>query len=156
MTNKYHRRRTWTQRLTSSPKATNQRAQLCAIIFALEQARTKAEQLRSRPEMDITIHTDSKYVYGCMTQWCFKWMSNEFKNRMGGEIANRDLIEKALLLEGKVLEFGTVDWDWVPRGRNRVANAVANGVVRRMEPGYVASGSDSPIRQAWEVEEEGW
>ena len=77
-------------------------------------------------------------------------MRNGFRSSMGREVANRDLIERALLLEGDVLGAGTVDWVWVPRSRNEVAEAVVDGVLDEMEPGYVGSGSDSPIRASWE------
>ncbi|CAF9928220.1 MAG: hypothetical protein ALECFALPRED_003982 [Alectoria fallacina] len=150
MTNKYSHRTIWTRRLPSSPVPTSQRAKLCAIILALEQAQLKAQQMRSRPHMDITILTDSKYVIGCMTEWCQKWMRNGFRSSRGREVANRDLIERALLLEGDVLGAGTVDWVWVPRSRNEVAEAVVDGVLDEMEPGYEDSGSDSPIRASWE------
>ena len=150
MTNKYGHRTTWTDRLPSSPAPTGHRAQLSAIILALEQAKAKAQQMPSCPDMDISIFTDSTYVIGCMTQWCFRWMRNGFQNHRGREIANRDLVEKALLLEGEVLAAGTVDWVWVPRDRNGVAHAVVNGELDQMEPGYVNSDSDAPIRPAWE------
>ena len=77
-------------------------------------------------------------------------MRNGFRSSRGREVANRDLIERALLLEGDVLGAGTVDWVWVPRSRNEVAEAVVDGVLDEMEPGYEDSGSDSPIRASWE------
>lgn len=145
MTNKYGHSTTWTHRLPSTPTPTSQRAQLCAIILALERAQTKAQQMRSGPNMDIIIITSSKYAVGCMTQWCWKWMRNGFRNQRGREISNRDLIEKALVLEGEVLGAGTVEWRWVPRAQNGEAEDVVNGVLDEMEPGYEASDSDAPI-----------
>ena len=73
-------------------------------------------------------------------------MRNGFRNHRGREIADRDLVERALVLEGEVLEAGTIDWVWVPRGRNGVAHVVVNGELDQMEPGFVDSDSDSPIR----------
>lgn len=79
-------------------------------------------------------------------------MKNGFRNYRRREVANRDLIEKALILEGKVLEVGTVDWVWVPRSQNEVADAVVHGVLDEMEFGSEDSDSDSdaPIRAPWE------
>lgn len=63
-------------------------------------------------------------------------MRNGFRNHRGREVANRDLIERALVLEGKVLEMGTVEWVWEPRRVNGVAFAVVEVVLDEMEPGY--------------------
>lgn len=110
MTNKFNNRTILTEQLPPSPTPTTQRAHLTSIIHALSLARTKAEKLRPSTYMDITIHSSSKYVIGCMTQLCWKWMRNGFLNYKGQEIANRDLVERALVLEGQVLEKGTVEW----------------------------------------------
>ncbi|CAF9942652.1 hypothetical protein IMSHALPRED_004345 [Imshaugia aleurites] len=76
--------------------------------------------------MDITIHTDSKYAYGCMTEWCYKWQNNNFTNSLGGEVANRDLIETALDLEKDILDHGNVTWEWIPRSENTMADEAVN------------------------------
>lgn len=58
---------------------------------------------------------------------------------------NRDLIEEALGLEREVRAAGTVEWVWVPRGRNGGADAVVDAVLDEMERGCVDSDSDSPV-----------
>lgn len=155
MTNKYGRRTTQTHQLPPSPPPTPQRAQLSAIILALQQARLKTLQPRPgpgpRPRVDVTIHTDSKYAMGCMTQWCWKWARNGFRTRRGREVVDRDLIERALLLEGEVLRAGTVEWVWVPRGRNGAVGAVVEGVLDGMEFGSEDEDGDEPVRRPeWE------
>lgn len=78
-------------------------------------------------------------------------MRNGFRNRRGREVAHRDLIERALRLEGEVLETGgRVEWVWEPRGRVGVAYRLVSVVLDEMEPGYVDSESDAPIRTIWE------
>ena len=61
-------------------------------------------------------------------------------------MANRDLIERALALEGKVLEVGTVEWVWEPRG----VRGVAVKVLDEMEAGWVDEDEDEPIGMVWE------
>ncbi|CAF9919632.1 hypothetical protein IMSHALPRED_004679 [Imshaugia aleurites] len=151
MTNKYHHLTTQTTLLTGPPPPTTQRAHLSAIILALELALTKSQQLRRRTPMDVTIHTDSKYAFGCMTQWWRKWMRNGFRSARNREIANRDLVERALVLEGMVLGAGTVEWVWVPRSRNEVAGEVVEGLLDRMEDGEEDEDEDEggPIWESW-------
>ena len=72
---RWGRNETVTKRLPASkrPVPTSQRAELHAIILALKHAIEKRGYLDSNPYMDVTIHTDSKYAYGCMTEWYRKW-----------------------------------------------------------------------------------
>lgn len=145
MTNKYDHRTTWTRHLAASPQQSAHRAQLGAIILALEQAQIKAQTMHSHTQMYITINTNSKYVIGCMTEWCVKWMRNGFQNARGREVADRDLIEQALFLERSVLGKGTVDWVWLPRSQIGVVGAVVDGLLDEMEPGYEDPDSDAPF-----------
>ena len=115
------------------PVPTNQRAELGAIILALEHAIEQRGQLDSNPYMNVTIHTDSKYVHGCMTEWYRKWQDNGFINALGNEVVNRDLIERALELESDILDHGNVRWKWVPRSENTVADEAVNDEMDEME-----------------------
>lgn len=114
------------------PVPTSQRAELYAIILALDHAIEKRGELDSNPYMDVTIHTDSKYAKGCMTEWYSKWQSNGFINALGNEVANRDLIERALELESDILDHGKVTWEWVPRSENTEADEAANDEMDEM------------------------
>lgn len=132
---KWGRSETFTRRLpsTSSTTPTSQRAELSAIILALEQAIETRRELDSNPYMDVTIYTDSKYAHGCMTKWYSKWQNNGFINSAGFPVANRDLIEEALGLESDVLNHGDVNWEWIPRCDNTVADRAVNDEMDEME-----------------------
>ena len=67
---KWGRNSTWTRELRSGyrdPTPTSQRAEITAIILALEIALQEYAELDSNPNLRLTIHTDSKYAHGCMT-----------------------------------------------------------------------------------------
>lgn len=64
-------------------KQTNQRAELTAVLRALEIAP------RHR---DVTIYTDSKYAINCVTQWYKTWENNKWLNAKGKPVENKDLI----------------------------------------------------------------
>ena len=115
-----------------NPVPTSQRAELCAIILALKRAIEERGYLDGTPYKDITIHTDSRYAHGCMTQWCQKWRNNGFTNSSGYEVANRDLIERALELESDLLEHGNVHWEWIPRSDNTVVDEAVNDEMDEM------------------------
>ena len=56
----------WTRQLPSgygSPTPTSQRAEITAIIQALEIALQEYRQLDGNPNLRLTIHTDSKYAH---------------------------------------------------------------------------------------------
>ena len=78
-------------------------------------------------------------------------MRNGFRSARNREIANRDLVERALVLEGMVLGAGTVEWVWVPRSRNEVAGEVVEGLLDRMEDGEEDEDEDEggPIWESW-------
>ena len=116
----------------TNPVPTSQRAELHAIIIALERAIEERGYLDSSPYMDITIHTDSRYAHGCMTQWYQKWQNNGFINSAGHGVTNRDLIERALELESDLLEHGAVHWKWIPRSDNTVADQAVNDEMDEM------------------------
>lgn len=127
-------RTTWTRRLTALQPPTSQRAELTAIVLALEQVLVKHAGLRRNPRLRVTIFTDSKYALGCMTEWYGKWVGNGWRNAKGGEVANRDLVELAKGLEGLVREAGrgTVRFVWVPREENMDADRAVGEVLDGM------------------------
>lgn len=123
---KWGRFKTWTQRLPYYPTPTNQAAELTAIVLALETALDTYNNLEMQPYMRVTITTDSKYAYGCMTEWRYKWVQNGWINSAGRDVANQDLIQKALDLEEEVEQNGSVQYNWVPREENREADRAVN------------------------------
>ena len=118
---------------STHPVPTSQRAELCAIILALKHAIKERRNLEHDPYMDVTIHTDSRYAHGCMTEWYRKWQNNGFINATGHEVVNRDLIERALDLESDILNHGTVRWEWIPRSDNAVADGAVNRELDKMQ-----------------------
>lgn len=117
------RHKAWQKTLPQYPRPTNQRAEITAIILALEQALEKYDELDTNPWLDVKIHSDSRYAIGCMTEWVSKWARNGWRNAAGNEVANRDLIEKAADLDKRLKEEGDVEYIWIPRGENELADS---------------------------------
>lgn len=123
----------WTRRLPSYPSPTNQRAEITAIILALKRALEKYRNLDSDPYIDVTIYSDSRYAINCMTTWVYKWVRNGWRNAAGDEVANRDLIEEAYDLHCELKEEGDVDYTWIPRDENDVADDMCNRALDEQE-----------------------
>jgi ribonuclease HI len=64
-------------------KQTNQRAELTAILRALDIAPRHRE---------VTIYTDSKYSIDCVTNWYRNWVKNGWVNSKGKPVENKDLV----------------------------------------------------------------
>ncbi|KAJ5975813.1 ribonuclease H1 [Penicillium waksmanii] len=92
----------WKMSLASYPTPTNQRAEIQAIILALEKALQVYEDLNSNPWLDVTIYSDSRYAVNCMTEWIYKWSGNGWINSAGNYVANRDLLEQASDLDERL------------------------------------------------------
>ncbi|KAL8728244.1 MAG: hypothetical protein Q9166_005547 [cf. Caloplaca sp. 2 TL-2023] len=69
------------------PRQTNQRAELTAILRALEIV---------PKNRDVSIITDSKYAIDCVTDWHVKWRRNGWKTTGGKTVENKDLVENIL------------------------------------------------------------
>ncbi|KZF20742.1 ribonuclease H-like protein [Xylona heveae TC161] len=69
------------------PRQTNQRAELTAILRALEIA---------PKHRDVTIFTDSRYSIDCVTVWYINWRRNNWQTSQKKPVENRDLIEAIL------------------------------------------------------------
>lgn len=74
------------ERLSGSPQ-TNQRAELTAILRALETVPVT---------QGIMIWSDSMYAINCVTEWFVKWEKNGWKTHKG-QVQNRDLVEAVLI-----------------------------------------------------------
>ncbi|KAJ5890733.1 ribonuclease H1 [Penicillium subrubescens] len=125
---KYHG---WTRILPSYPPPTNQRAEIVAIILALEQALEKYQELDTNPYLDVTIYSDSKYAVNCMKSWIYKWTNNGWINAAGNPVANRDLLEEASDLDDRLRNEGDVEYIWIPREENEVADRFCNEALDR-------------------------
>lgn len=130
---KYGREERWYRKLPRSPRPTSQRAEIAAIILALEQALERYRSLDSDPYLDVTISSDSRYAVNCMNEWVYKWSRNGWVNAAGFQLVNRDLIEKASDLDDLLKKEGDVRYVWVPRGDNQAADALCNEILDEME-----------------------
>ncbi|KAI5367895.1 Putative ribosomal protein L9/RNase H1 [Septoria linicola] len=68
-------------------KQTNQRAELTAIVRALEVA---------PKDRKIVIVSDSRYSIDCVTNWFHNWQRNGWVNSSKKPVENRDLVQKIL------------------------------------------------------------
>ncbi|KAI0142219.1 ribonuclease H-like domain-containing protein [Xylariaceae sp. FL1272] len=114
------------QRLPLHSTPTNQRAEIAAIILALEWALERYNESDTYPRMKIIIKSDSKYAVNSMSEWIYKWASNGWVNSAGYEVANRDLIQEASDLDDRLKELGSVRYEWIPRAENQDADRYCN------------------------------
>lgn len=69
---------------------TNQRAELNAVLYALKIAYSCFEIKK------IKINTDSQYSIDCLNKWHLNWIKNNWINKDGEIVKNKDLIELIL------------------------------------------------------------
>ncbi|TEA22688.1 Ribonuclease H1 [Colletotrichum sidae] len=97
---------------------TNQRAELTAILRALE----KTPETRS-----VRIYTDSTYSRDCVTTWYKTWESKNWKTSIGGEVKNKDLVQAIRKKIVSRAEAGSeVEFVWVKGHSNNAGNAAAD------------------------------
>ncbi|PYH45596.1 ribonuclease H-like protein [Aspergillus saccharolyticus JOP 1030-1] len=111
----------WKEALPSYPTPTNQRAEITAIILGLEKARE-----------DIINSEPIPYAVKCMNEWVYKWVNNGWTNAKGSEVANRDVIERAMDLEDELKDSGDVRYQWIPRAQNQFADQLCNECMDEM------------------------
>ena len=71
--------------------ATNQRAELWAILAALQRLDNRHVPL----DVACTINTDSQYSIDCLTKWRLTWSRNEWKTSKGADVKHADLVRAA-------------------------------------------------------------
>lgn len=123
----------YTRELPDSPAPTNQRAEITAIILALQIALDQCKSPGSNPHMDVTIHSDSRYAINCMTVWVHKWVRKGWIKSAGAAVCNRDLIQEAFDLNNLLRQQGYVRYVWIPRGQNTEADDLCNRAMDEME-----------------------
>lgn len=80
---------------------TNNRMELMAVIFGLEQIKTKAK---------VTVYSDSKYVVdGIENGWALSWKSKHWIRKKGNLVLNKDLWQRLL----NVISKHEVVFNWV-------------------------------------------
>ena len=95
---------------TYNYKATNQRAEIFAIIVALKWAMDVYKKLNNSPRIHVTIHSDSRYAVKCMNEWLAKWLHNGWTTSANGPVANRDILQDAIDAENRILNVGNVSY----------------------------------------------
>ncbi|RPA72426.1 ribonuclease H-like protein [Ascobolus immersus RN42] len=115
------------------PVQTNNRAELTAIIRAIESVEEK---------QDIKICSDSDYSIKCITQWSPTWIKKNWVNSSGKPVENRDLIETILnYIEGRKRKGSKTIFEWVKAHTNtKSGNDYADELATagsRMHTGYL-------------------
>lgn len=99
-------------------RATNQRAELHAPIYALTKIRNMYANGGSNDQgyiKEVIIKTDSDYVVNCMTCWIIKWHANGYINARGHPVVNQDLLKDLDWLCDRLDDLGLqVRFMWVP------------------------------------------
>jgi len=67
-------------------KPTNQRAELLAVLRAIQTVR------HENKTSTIEIHTDSKYAIGACTDWLARWRRNGWKTSKKEDVTNQDIL----------------------------------------------------------------
>lgn len=100
------------------PRQTNQRAELTAILRAL--------QIVPR-NRDVSIVTDSRYAIDCVTVWYINWRKNGWKTSAGKAVENKDLVESVLakIEERNSLAVQTT-FEWIKGHANHPGNVEAD------------------------------
>ena len=117
---------------TSECKATNQRAEILAIVLALKWAMDIYEKLNNSPRIVVIIHSDSRYAVNCMKKWLAKWSRNKWTTSAGRSVANQDILRDAIDAENRVLDVGKVVYKRVPRKKVFLADKRCKEVLNNM------------------------
>ena len=87
------------------PRQTNQRAELTAILRALD---------TTPRDRDVTIVTDSQYSINCVTAWSANWRRNGWKTSSGKLVENKDLVESILAkIEERNGLLSLTQFEWI-------------------------------------------
>lgn len=101
----------------TSPKASNQRAELYAIYQAL---------ISLPMDEDLVIHTDSSYAVNTLTQWWVKWRAYGWRKKNGSEVYHLDLIQQILYWTWS--RSGKTELQWVKAHAGNPGNVKADSL----------------------------
>ncbi|KAJ2778301.1 hypothetical protein GGI15_004213 [Coemansia interrupta] len=112
------------------PRQTNQRAELMAIIRAMEQA-------PCGPAGE-TLHilTDSQYSINCLTRWAGTWERNGWRTSQGADVENADLIKTARRMisdRGGAVQFEHVRGHAGIEGNEMADRLAVDGIDRKTQ-----------------------
>ena len=107
--------------LSSSDSHTNQKAELTAVIRALQLVRR-----RNISCAKISIFTDSKYAVQGLNDWIPRWRSNGYRNAKNQPVVNADLFKSLDQEDALSRKRGIpVTLSHVPREQNKKADALS-------------------------------
>ncbi|KAL4904260.1 hypothetical protein BDW74DRAFT_178842 [Aspergillus multicolor] len=113
---------------------TSNRAYLASIIVALEKGIERWMELKTRPELAVTIYSNSKYAVDCMGKRKKHWTVDEYDGRVykanGDPVANQDLLEQAYELERSIKRWGAVEYVWIPKEKNKLDNKACHRALK--------------------------
>lgn len=99
-------------------RQTNQRAELTAILKALEIVP------RNR---HVLIITDSRYAIDCVTTWYINWRKNGWKTSAGKAVENKDIVENVLVkIEERNKLHVQTNFEWIKGHANHPGNVEAD------------------------------
>ena len=96
---------------------TNNRMELLAVIKALESINHLLE---------ITIHTDSKYVIDGITSWINNWKVNDWKGSNNTPVKNIDLWKRL----DRSVQKNKIKWIWVKGHSGNIYNEKVDEIAR--------------------------
>ena len=107
---------------------TNQRAELAAILRALEVAPL---------DQKVMIITDSYYSIDCLTKWKNGWIRNGWKTAKGAPVLNQDLIKGVLAkIEERKKTGSKTEFEWVKGHSQSQGNIAADELAVRGARGW--------------------
>ncbi|KAI1825078.1 ribonuclease H-like domain-containing protein [Xylaria intraflava] len=105
------------ERLQGKPQ-TNQRAELTAVIRALE---------LTKEDEKVRIYTDSRYSIDCSINWYKAWVRNGWKKPNGELVLNQDLVKQIRALIDERDEAGLqTGFQWVKGHSTNSGNVAAD------------------------------
>jgi ribonuclease HI len=110
-----------------SPRTTNNRMELTAVIRGLEALKEPCE---------ITIVTDSEYVRRGVTQWLPRWKRNGWKTAGKAPVKNRDLWQ----VLDEALARHKARWQWVKGHAGHADNMRVDELAQQAARAQISSG----------------
>jgi ribonuclease HI len=135
----------WTRIVPAHPIPTRQRADLLAIVLALEKAMAQDGRLYNKRTVELNIYSGSLYAVKSLTDWADRWIYNRWIGTDGREVDNRDLIERALQAEEVLMNGGSVRYTCLPKEEKTDAHTYCEHALDMWMGGF-------PVGWEWEWE----
>ncbi|XP_050546048.1 uncharacterized protein LOC126908178 [Daktulosphaira vitifoliae] len=100
---------------------TNNNAEIYSVILAID-------QVKSTGVGKINIHTDSKFVIQCVTEWMPRWKVNGWKTSDKNPVKNKEMLE---MLDKKIQLMEIVSWTHVRGHQGIEGNEAADKLARQ-------------------------